>query len=62
VAAELRKEQGLDVQIVDGGRGEFTVAVDGRTVAEKRGDTMPGAEELKAAIRSANQPPARAAG
>lgn len=62
MAAELRKEQGLDVQVVDGGKGEFTVTVDGRTVAEKRGDAMPGPEEIKSAIRSANQQPARAAG
>ena len=62
MAAELQKEQGLDVQVVDGGRGEFTVTVDGRTVAEKRGDTMPGPEEIKSAIQWVNQQPARAAG
>ena len=62
MAAELRKEQGLDVQVVDGGKGEFTVTVDGQKVAEKTGDNMPGPEEIKAAIRSANQQPARAAG
>jgi predicted Rdx family selenoprotein len=62
VAAELRKEPGLDVQLVDGGKGEFTVQVDGRTVAEKRGDAFPSPDEIKAAVRRAGQQPAGATG
>ena len=62
MAAELRKEQGFDVQIVDGAKGEFGVDVDGRKVAEKRGDTMPGPDEIKAAVRNAGQQFAGAAG
>jgi predicted Rdx family selenoprotein len=62
VAAELRKVPGLDVQLVDGNHGEFSVLVDGRKVAEKRGDTFPSAEEVKAAIRGTGQQLAGAAG
>ena len=62
MAAELRKEPGLDVQLVDGGKGEFTVLVDGKKVAEKRGDTFPGPDEIKAAVRRAGLPTAGAAG
>jgi predicted Rdx family selenoprotein len=62
VAAELRKEPGLDVELVDGGKGEFTVLVDGRKVAEKRDETFPGPDEIKAAVRRAGQQTAGAAG
>jgi thiamine biosynthesis lipoprotein ApbE len=37
VADALRKEPGLSVDLIDGNRGEFTVLVDGRTVAGKKG-------------------------
>ena len=62
MAVELRKEQGFDVQVVDGGKGEFSVDVDGRKVAEKRGDAMPSLDEIKAAVRNAGQQFAGAAG
>ena len=52
MAAELRKEPGLQVEVVDGGKGEFTVLVDGKTVAQK-GDSMPSADEVLAAVRKA---------
>jgi len=35
VADELRKEPGVEVEVVNGSRGELTVQVDGRTVAHK---------------------------
>jgi hypothetical protein len=50
VAAALRKEPGLQVEVVDGGKGEFKVMVDGREVAGK-GDTMPDVDEVLAAVR-----------
>jgi len=50
VAAQLRKEPGVDVQVVDGNRGEFTVLVDGRVVAQK-GDSLPSADDVLAAVR-----------
>jgi hypothetical protein len=51
VAAELRKEPGVDVAMVDGSKGEFTVSVDGHEVARKSGDAMPSAEEVLASVR-----------
>jgi hypothetical protein len=53
VAAALRQEPGLQVELVDGNRGEFTVLVDGRVVAGKRGDAFPPTEEVVAAVRKA---------
>ena len=53
MADELRKQPGLDVQEVDGARGELTVLVDGREVARKTGDSLPTVEEVAAAVRPA---------
>jgi hypothetical protein len=52
VAAQLRNDPGLNVQVVDGDRGEFSITVDGRDVVRK-GDTMPTADEAVAAVRQA---------
>jgi hypothetical protein len=49
----LRKEPGAQVEVVDGGKGELTVLADGREVAGKKGDSMPTAEEVLAALRKA---------
>jgi hypothetical protein len=35
VADALRKEPGVEVEVVNGNRGELTVQVDGKTVAKK---------------------------
>jgi hypothetical protein len=35
LAAALRKEPGVEVEVVNGNRGELTVQVDGRTVAQR---------------------------
>jgi hypothetical protein len=35
VADALRREPGVDVELVNGNRGELTVQVDGKTVAKK---------------------------
>ncbi len=50
MAAALRKEPGLQVELVDGNRGEFTVLVNGRTVAQK-GDSVPSVEEVVDAVK-----------
>jgi hypothetical protein len=49
----LRKEPGVQVEEVDGDRGELTVLVDGKEVAHKQGDSMPSAGEVMAAVRGA---------
>jgi hypothetical protein len=41
------------VEVIDGGRGEFTVLVDGHEVARK-GDSMPSVDEIKAAVAGAH--------
>ncbi|HZU34689.1 MAG TPA: hypothetical protein VFA18_02200 [Gemmataceae bacterium] len=51
MAADLKKEPGLDVQLINGNRGEFSVSVDGHTVAQKQGDAMPTTQEVLAAVR-----------
>ena len=53
MADALRKEPGVEVELVDGGRGEFTVLLDGREVATKGQDSMPSAAQVLAAVREA---------
>jgi hypothetical protein len=53
VADALRKEPGVEVERVDGGRGELTVLVDGRVVAEKGLLFKPSVEEVLRAVREA---------
>jgi len=50
LAAALRKEPGVDVQMVNGNRGEFTVSVDGKVVAQK-GEALPTLEEVLSAVK-----------
>jgi hypothetical protein len=54
VADALRREPGVEVQLVDGGRGEFTVLVGGQQVAQK-GESLPPVEEIVAAVRKPGQ-------
>jgi hypothetical protein len=53
VAEELRKEPGLEVELVDGRRGEFTVLVDGQVVAKKGLLLKPSVEKVVKAVREA---------
>jgi hypothetical protein len=53
LAAALRKEPGVDVDLGNGNKGEFTVSVNGQVVARKDGDSMPSNEEVLAAVRNA---------
>jgi hypothetical protein len=53
VAEELRKEPGVEVELVDGNRGEFTVLVDGREVAKKGLIFKPSVEKVVKAVRQA---------
>jgi hypothetical protein len=52
VADALRKEPGVNVQSIDGNRGEFTVTVDGHVVAEKTGDDLPPVDKVVKAVRA----------
>ena len=60
MADALRREPGVQVQVENGGHGEFTVLVDGRPVAHKA-DAMPTVEEVVAAVRKAPPVPTVAA-
>jgi hypothetical protein len=61
VAAALRQEPGVNVQLVDGKKGEFTVTVDGQQIPQK-GDQMPTVDEVRSAVRQATGQPVGAAG
>jgi hypothetical protein len=54
VADALKREPGVQVEVVDGVKGEFTVSVDGQEVARK-GDNLPPADEVVAAVRDAGR-------
>ena len=54
MADALKREPGVDVQLVDGGKGEFTVLVDGRQVATKD-ESLPPVEDVVAAVKKAGQ-------
>lgn len=50
----MRKEPGVEVEVVDGKAGELTVQVDGRTVAGKRFLFIkPSVEKVVNAVRQA---------
>lgn len=53
MADALRREPGVEVALVDGNRGEFTVLVDGRPVARKEADSTPSVEDVVKAVREA---------
>ncbi len=53
MADALRKEPGVEVEVVNGNRGELTVQVDGRTVAKKVLFFKPSVEKVLNAVRAA---------
>jgi hypothetical protein len=57
VADALRKEPGVEVSVVDGNRGELTINVDGRVVAQKSGDKLLDPEQVRAAVLGAGVSP-----
>jgi hypothetical protein len=53
LADALRKEPGVEVEQVNGKRGELTILVDGRAVARKWFLFKPSVEKVLAAVRAA---------
>lgn len=53
MAALIKKKTGIDPEIVEGARGEFTVWVDDKRVAQKTADGFPTDEEAVAAVQQA---------
>jgi hypothetical protein len=56
LAAALKQEPGVEVEVVDGGRGELSVLVDDRVVAKKFLFFKPSVEKVVAAVKES--PPA----
>ena len=52
MAVILQRELGAEVRIVPGGRGEFTIWLDGRMVYDKGDDDFPEEAEVLAAARA----------
>ncbi len=51
MADALRKEPGVEVELVDGNRGEFTVLVDGQEVAKKGLLFKPSVDKVVKAVK-----------
>ncbi len=51
MAALIKKDTGIDVEIIEGDRGEFTVWVGEETVAAKDASGFPTDEDVVKAVR-----------
>ena len=51
VAAALKNEKGVKLNVVNGAKGEFTVEVDGRQLPGMSGEMLPTAVEVTRAVR-----------
>jgi hypothetical protein len=56
VAALIKDELGVDSELIEGGRGEFTVWVGDAVVAKKDSEGFPSDEDSLAAVKRAIQP------
>jgi hypothetical protein len=56
VAALIKAELGVDSELTEGGRGEFTVWVGDNVVARKDADGFPSDEDALAAVKRAVTP------
>ena len=57
MAAELKRNLGLDAELRVGGSGEFTVWLDDKLIAEKKFGRFPSPEDCVAAVKAALPPP-----
>lgn len=53
MAAAIKKDTGIDPELVEGSRGEFTVWVGGEVVARKDANGFPTEDDALAAVRQA---------
>jgi len=53
VAALIESETGIESELVEGGRGEFTVWIGDRVVARKDASGFPSEKEILAAVKQA---------
>jgi hypothetical protein len=56
VAALIKDELGVGSELIEGGRGEFTVWVGDQVVAKKDSEGFPSDEDALAAVRRAVMP------
>jgi hypothetical protein len=59
LAAALKQEPGIEVELVNGKLGELTVLVDGKEVAKKWLVFKPSVQKVLTAVREANPAEAR---
>ena len=52
-AASIKQELGIEAELIEGGRGEFTVWVDDKLVAEKGWIRFPSDEKIVESVRQA---------
>ncbi|HVF88257.1 MAG TPA: hypothetical protein VM866_11735 [Pyrinomonadaceae bacterium] len=53
MAETIKREIGVETELIEGGRGEFTVLVDDRVVAQKGWIKFPSDQKVLAAVRQA---------
>jgi hypothetical protein len=51
MAESIKTHFGLETTLTPGGRGEFTVWVNGKTVAAKQGDEFPPEDQIISAVK-----------
>ena len=56
MADEIKDAIGLESTLISGAKGEVTVRVDGRIVAQKSGDDFPSPERCLEQVRAALKP------
>ena len=53
MAEEINEMLGVQARVIEGARGEFSVRVNGRIVAEKTGDHFPTPSQCVEAVKTA---------
>lgn len=51
MAAVLKQETGIDAELIEGNRGEFTVWADDQLIARKDANGFPSEDDVLAALR-----------
>ena len=51
MAAVLKQESGIDPELIEGKRGEFTVWMDDELIAQKDANGFPSEDDVLAAVR-----------
>ena len=57
MAAVLKQETGIDPELIEGKRGEFTVWMDDELIAQKDANGFPSEDDVLAAVRKRTHDP-----